>query len=146
MIKEKSAGAVLYRVTEDGNIMYLLLQATTGKPWGFPKGKLDAGETEEEAARREITEEAGLQHFAFAPDFRLVVRYNYRHGRAPVKKEVVYFLARAESAEIYLSSEHVAYRWASVQDALELVHYENARELLRKAHRYLETRLDIKLE
>ena len=142
MIKEKSAGAIIYRLDEEGNIMYLLLQAAPGKPWGFPKGKLDPGETEEEAARREINEEAGLSHFSFEPDFRHAVQYNYRRGRELIKKEVTYFLARTESAEVHISWEHVAYQWAPMPQAFELVHYENARELFRKAHRYLEKRLN----
>jgi len=138
MVKERSAGAIVYRITEDGNIVYLLLQATAGKPWGFPKGKLNPGETDEIAARREIAEEAGLEHLIFDDDFRHLVQYNYRRGRALVKKEVIYFLTRAESPEVRLSWEHVAFMWSPLQEALELVHYENARELLRKAHKHLE--------
>ena len=138
MVKEQSAGAIVYRITEDGNIVYLLLQATAGKPWGFPKGKLNAGETDEAAARREIAEEAGLERLTFDDDFRRVVHYHYRRGRALVRKEVIYFLTRAESPEVHLSWEHVAYQWAPRDEALELVHYENARELLRKAHLHLE--------
>lgn len=139
MIREQSAGAVVYRVTEDGKRIYLLLQATSGKPYGFPKGKIDPGESEETAARREISEEAGLEHVSFAPDFRHVVQYTYRRGRAVIKKEVIYFLAGTDNPEVHLSWEHVAFTWVPIEEALELVHYENARELLRKAHKYLET-------
>ena len=49
MVKEQSAGAIVYRITEDDHILYLLLQAAVGKPWGFPKGKLNEGETDEAA-------------------------------------------------------------------------------------------------
>jgi len=138
MVKEQSAGAIVYRITEDGHIVYLLLQAAAGKPWGFPKGKLNAGETVEAAARREIAEEACLERLIFDDDFRHVVHYNYRRGRALVKKEVVYFLTRADTPEVHLSWEHIAFLWAPLHEALELVHYENARELLRKAHKHLE--------
>jgi len=138
MVKEQSAGAIVYRITEDGRVVYLLLQAAIGKPWGFPKGKLDEGETDEAAARREIAEEAGLEHVILDDDFRHVVHYNYRRGRVLVKKEVIYFLARINSLEVHLSWEHVAFLWVSLHEALDLVHYENARELLRKAHRHLE--------
>jgi 8-oxo-dGTP pyrophosphatase MutT (NUDIX family) len=139
MIKEQSAGAIVYRITEDGHIVYLLLQAAAGKPWGFPKGKLDAGETDEAAARREIAEEAGLAHVTFDDDFRHIVHYHYRRGRALVKKEVIYFITHADSFEVHLSWEHIGYLWVPLHEALALVHYENARELLRKAHRHLET-------
>lgn len=146
MIKEKSAGAVVYRITEDGHIVYLLLQATAGKPWGFPKGKINAGETEEAAARREITEEAGLEQVTFDPDFRRIVHYTYRRGRALVKKDVTYFLARVETSEVHLSWEHVAYQWAPFTEALEYAHYENARDLIRIAHRHIQEHLGVELE
>ncbi len=136
MVKEKSAGAIIYAIT-DGSVQYLLLQASPGKPWGFPKGKIDAGETEDDAARREVREEAGLTHLSFEPDFRAVVHYVYRHGRVLVKKDVVYFLARTDTTEINISWEHVAYRWASLAESLELVNYENARELLLRVQQYL---------
>jgi 8-oxo-dGTP pyrophosphatase MutT (NUDIX family) len=139
----RKRGLYPHRITEDGNLIYLLLQATAGKPYGFPKGKIDPGESEEEAARREIQEEAGLAHIDFAPDFRHVVQYTYRRGRAIVKKEVIYFLASTASPEVHLSWEHVAFMWAPLDEALELVHYENARELLRKAHKYLEAHLNL---
>ena len=137
MIREKSAGAVVYRVSEDGSIMYLLLQAVAGKPWGFPKGKLDRGETEDVAARREIAEEAGLTDIVFDPHFRCVVQYTYRIARSLVKKEVVYFLGRTMTSEVHLSWEHVACMWAPLDEALELVHFENARDLLLAASHHL---------
>jgi 8-oxo-dGTP pyrophosphatase MutT (NUDIX family) len=137
MAREKSAGAVVYRVTEDGNLLYLLLQPAPGKPWGFPKGKLDKGETEEQAARREISEEAGLPAVEFETNFRHVVHYTYRRGRSVVRKDVIYFLAQTMTAEVRISWEHSAYRWATVEDALDLVVYENAQEVLRQAHEHL---------
>jgi len=140
MATEKSAGAVVYRVTEDGNILYLLLQPGPGKPWGFPKGKIDPGESEEQAARREIFEEAALAPVEFDPDFRQVVHYIYRRGRSLIHKEVIYFLTVAHSADVRISWEHVASRWASLPQALDLVVYDNAREILQLADAHLAER------
>lgn len=126
----------MYRTTEDGNSLYLLLQAAPGKPWGFAKGKVDAGETDEVAARREIAEEAGLTDITLEPGFHEVIKYVYRRGHLLVRKEVVYFLARTTTTEVHLSWEHVAFRWATYEDARALVIYENSRELLRKAREY----------
>lgn len=129
---------MVYRVAEDGQLCFLLLQAALGKPWGFPKGKMDKGETEEMAARREIAEEAGLPHVEFDTEFRHVVHYIYRRGRSLVNKEVVYFLARTFSEEVNISWEHVAFRWVTFNEAFSLVFYENAREILRCACEHLE--------
>lgn len=91
------------------------------------------------AARREIAEEAGLRHIEIDPDFRHVVHYLYRRGRTLVNKDVVYFLARARSARVQISWEHVAFRWATLEEAISLIYYENARETLQDAHQHLQT-------
>jgi len=137
MAIEKSAGAVVYRITDAGELSYLLLQPAPGKPWGFPKGKIDAGESEQQAARREIAEEAGLSQVDLDPEFRRLVHYTYHRGRLLVKKDVVYFLARVTTSEIRISWEHVAFCWASYDEAMTQVVYENAHETLRDAHAYL---------
>jgi len=143
MAKEQSAGAVIYRIAKDGSLLYLMLQPAEGKPWGFPKGKINIGETEEIAARRETAEEAGLEELAFEPDFRHVVYYIYRRGRSTVKKDVVYFLARANTPDVRISWEHVHYRWVPYEDAIGLLVYESAQETLRLAHGYLKTKYRI---
>ncbi|QDU64452.1 Diadenosine hexaphosphate hydrolase [Planctomycetes bacterium Pan216] len=62
-----SAGILLYRPFEDGDIEVLLVRPSglhrSGgpKPWSLPKGLPDPGETLEQAARRETWEEAGVK-------------------------------------------------------------------------------------
>ena len=131
---EKSAGAVVYRISDAGDVLFLLLQSAAGKPWGFPKGKMHRGESEVEAALREIAEESGLTNMTLDEQFRLSVSYQYRRGRIRVKKEVIYFLTRTDTSTIQLSSEHVAYRWAPYAYAMKLVLFENSRLVLRKAY------------
>ncbi|MBI4994923.1 NUDIX domain-containing protein, partial [Candidatus Peregrinibacteria bacterium] len=58
MVKEISAGIIIYRKTSEG-IKFLLLYHG-GRYWNFPKGKLDQGEKSFRAALREVKEETGL--------------------------------------------------------------------------------------
>ena len=65
MPREKSAGAIIFR-TENGIKYYLLLHYAPSEPgkrgqWGFAKGHVEEGETEEETARREVAEETGIK-------------------------------------------------------------------------------------
>ena len=48
------------------------------------------------------------------------------------------FLARTKTEKIALSKEHKGYLWLSYEEAVEKVTYLNAKELLRKAHAFLE--------
>jgi 8-oxo-dGTP diphosphatase len=55
-----AAGGVVHR-SRDGVVEVLLVHRPKYDDWTFPKGKLDAGETFEDAAVREVEEEAGLR-------------------------------------------------------------------------------------
>jgi 8-oxo-dGTP pyrophosphatase MutT (NUDIX family) len=137
MVTERSAGAVVYRKTAEGTLCFLLLQPAHRKPWGFPKGRLDDGENEEQAARREIREESGLTDIDLDIEFHHIIHYSYLRGMITVKKTVTYFLALAHTDLVQISWEHVAYCWATYEEAMALVVFENSRNTLRKAAAYL---------
>lgn len=132
MIVEKSAGAVVFH--RNGERQYLLLRANH---WEFPKGLVDARESEEDAAVREVRQETGLE-IALVPGFKEKVQYFYRRkdGGALVKKQVVYFLGEARTREHKISWEHQEARWVNLEQSLELLEYENLRTILRRAHVY----------
>ena len=73
---EKSVGGVIFRRNGE-NIMYLLLKYRSGH-WDFPKGHVEADESEEETLRREVVEETGLSDLLIVPEFRAKKRYFYR--------------------------------------------------------------------
>ena len=59
MSYEKSCGAVVFRKYH-GNIELLLIKHVVGGHWSFPKGHVEAGESERQTALREVREETGL--------------------------------------------------------------------------------------
>jgi 8-oxo-dGTP pyrophosphatase MutT (NUDIX family) len=60
--KPTHAGGVVYRINNEGTIEYLLVSASTNQNrWVLPKGHIEHGETEQQAASREVAEEAGIQ-------------------------------------------------------------------------------------
>lgn len=130
VVIEKSAGAVVFHTGKQ--VEYLLIYSTY---WEFPKGMIDANEQEEEAARREVREETGLE-VELQADWREAINYFYRRREsgALVKKQVVYFLGKARSQRVKISWEHRDARWATYDAALELLKYENARSILTKGN------------
>ena len=61
MKHEKSCGAICY-TREEGAPRVLVICHRYGGHWAFPKGHVEAGESEEETAMREVREETGAQH------------------------------------------------------------------------------------
>jgi len=57
-VEEHSAGGVIFRRTPEG-VRWLVIRDSY-RNWGFPKGHVEDGESEVDAARREVGEETGL--------------------------------------------------------------------------------------
>ena len=135
MVDERSAGAVVFYL-EGTEPEYLLLHYTASH-WDFPKGNIELGENERQAATREIREETGITDVEFLEGFRMKIDYRYRHGRRLVEKEVVLFLARTRTRQVTLSHEHIGFAWRKFDDAMDQLTYRNAKNLLSAAKDYL---------
>ena len=117
---EKSAGAVVI----SGNAL-LLVKHNKGH-WSFPKGHLENGETEEEAAVREVSEETGLD-ISIISDLRYVVTYSPFEGTI---KDVVYFKAYYVGGTLRpLKSEISDVKWVNFETARKLITYNNDRNV-----------------
>lgn len=110
----QAAGGVVLR---DG--LVALVHRPRYDDWSLPKGKLDPGESFEEAALREVEEETGLR-------CRLVrelptVRYDVR-GRL---KEVRYWAMEVDDEIPFVPNDEVdQVRWVAQQEALALLSYD----------------------
>jgi 8-oxo-dGTP diphosphatase len=118
----KAAGGVVRR---DGTV------AVAHRPryddWSFPKGKLDPGESWEQAALREVEEEIGLR-CRLGPELS-PVEYAVSAGR----KVVRYWVMEPESGAFAPNEEVDEVRWLSAPVAVGLLSYEHDRALLREA-------------
>ncbi|MEO0250523.1 MAG: NUDIX domain-containing protein [candidate division WOR-3 bacterium] len=128
---ERSAGIIVFRI-ENGRPLYLLLEQSS--EWGFPRGHLEDGETEEDTARRELAEETGFTGVEMVPDFREVIEYWFKRDGDSIHKKVIFFLARADENEPTLSHEHEDAGWFDFEEAEKRARYRSQRALLRKAH------------
>jgi bis(5'-nucleosidyl)-tetraphosphatase len=136
MMKERSAGAIIFSINSSTDVSFLLLQHNAGH-WDFAKGNIEYGENESQAARREIHEETGIENVHFLEGFRVRVEYYYKREGNLVHKEVVFFLARSDSQRVILSNEHVGYSWSDFDKSLAKLTYRSAREVLWQAQSFI---------
>jgi 8-oxo-dGTP diphosphatase len=120
----EAAGGVV--TTRDGRV--LLVHRPRYDDWTLPKGKLDPGETFEEAALREVREETGLR-------CRLIEELpatRYEVGGRP--KIVRYWHMEPEAeGEFVPNDETDELRWLSPDEALSLLTYDRDREVVTAA-------------
>ena len=134
---EYSCGAVVFQRI-NGKPHYVLVRAKN-QPMGchgFPKGHMEAGETEEQTALREIYEEVGLR-VRLLPGFRAVTEYQLP-APPDTRKRVVFFLAEYECQETTVQeSELAAITIAPWPQALELTEFADSKHILTEAHEFL---------
>jgi 8-oxo-dGTP diphosphatase len=94
--------------------------------WTLPKGKLDQGESFEQAALREVEEETGLR----CRLDRELPSSRYRDSRDRPKL-VRYWLMEPESGEFIPNREVDELRWVAPREALELLSYDRDRDVVR---------------
>ena len=140
MTFEKSCGAVVFRETEcsgEKQRYVLMIKHSSQGNHSFPKGHVEAGETEIKTAEREVFEETAVK-IHINEKFRQPVYYRPKAG---VKKEVVYFLAFTRQTEIKPRPGEIAeVYWIPVEEAEGLLTHDNDKRVLSLAIEYITDR------
>ena len=125
MTKEKSCGAVIFRKVQD-KYQFVLVQQKYGLHFGFPKGHVEANESEHMTAMREVKEETGLDVKIFQ-NYKEKTTYSPKQG---VLKDVIYFLARAESHDLsHQEEEIVVAEWVDASEVLSRLTYKSDKKI-----------------
>jgi 8-oxo-dGTP diphosphatase len=122
-IVRAAGGLVVRRVA--GQLEIAVVHRPVHQDWSYPKGKLEEGETFEDAAQREVLEETGL----VCQLLRFVGHTDYadRKGRPKV---VAYWVMSVTAGTFAPNEEVDELRWVDVEVAGQLLSYERDRELL----------------
>lgn len=123
----KSCGVIPFRWNGAEKEYLILLQ--TNNCWSFPKGHMEAGETEEQTALRELFEETGL-HTKLVPEQRVVFEYDIPPY---TRKQVSLFLCEVDGTVIPQETEVVYHRWVKADELKAYLHpdtYKICAELL----------------
>ncbi len=133
---ERAYGAVLFCEKADERI-YLLIKHSVGQHWSIPKGRVEGKETEKQTATREIEEETGISDFRYIDDFKEEINYFVVYDGQKTEKKVVFYIAKANTMKVKLSDEHTAFKWLNFKDAINLLTFQNTKDILKKADDFL---------
>ena len=131
--EEVSAGGVVVHMR--ASEPHFLLIRDSYRNWGFPKGHLEDGENAEGAALREVAEETGLDALTLIAELQTIDWWFRFRGRL-IHKVCHFFLMRTEQTETQPQRTEgiTACRWLPFEEAVRLISYDNAREVLERAH------------
>lgn len=134
--EEVSAGGIVFR--RDGERTFFLLIRDPYRNWGFPKGHLEDGEDPSAAAMREVSEETGLAGLQLRAPIE-TIDWTFRFRGRRIHKVCHFFLMETEERRTSPQRAEgiTACRWASFDQAVKMIAYDNARAVLEQAHALL---------
>lgn len=125
-----AGGGILYKWGEDGTVRVLLIYRRD--VWDLPKGKKDKGESLEECARREVSEEVGIPLPEIVDKIGKTYHEYYQDGEQVGKTTHWYAMQVEEpvsfNPEVEEDIEQV--QWFTLKEARSKVGYDNLVELL----------------
>ena len=138
---EVSAGGVIFRDADPPEVC--LIATHEGRTWQLPKGLIEEGESREDAARREVSEETGLLGELVQPLDKIKYWYvwDYGEGRERVRKQVHFFLLRYTGGSTDDHDHEVDdARWFTLAEALERISFKDERRVLNMAVEAIEAK------
>jgi bis(5'-nucleosidyl)-tetraphosphatase len=133
-----SAGGIVFRKNGD-KVEIVILGRDSDGVWGLPKGTPEPGESLEQTAIREVSEETGLE--VRIVDKVGVIEYWFAREGVRYHKWVHYYLMEALGGDT--SKHDVEYdrvEWVDAQTALKKLTFKNEVEMVAKALKMIESR------
>ncbi|MGP6239179.1 bis(5'-nucleosyl)-tetraphosphatase [Cuniculiplasma sp. SKW4] len=131
MKNEISSGIIVFKRSE-GKILFLFLKRREGF-LDFPKGHVEKGENNSEAAKRETFEEAGIRCHIIS-GFEESTKYYFNFNGENIRKDLIMFLGEVDyETPVIISNEHIGYEWLDYDAAMSKLKYANQKELIKKA-------------
>lgn len=130
IVREPTAGGVVYRRNKQGEVEILLIQDAKDR-WTIPKGHIEQGETAQETAKREIGEEAGLTDVEVL-GWLGKIHFRYRRIDKLVLMTTQIYLVKAMGNTNAIKKEEWmnGIKWFSFNDALDAIEYEDIGKLM----------------
>jgi 8-oxo-dGTP pyrophosphatase MutT (NUDIX family) len=130
-----SAGGVAFR-KQDGRIDVALISVGADNRWQLPKGLVDKGESTEDAAIREVREEAGIDTEIVTRIDKVEYWYFWKENGQRIRyhKFVYFYLLRYKAGDVRDHDHEVnEARWVDIDDAIKMLAFDNEKKIMEKA-------------
>lgn len=120
------AAVILAGRGESARVLVLQRNKNTSRGlWSLVMGRLERGETAAQAIRREIAEETGIVADALYTTGCVDTYFNA--GANSIELMPIFAAPFASTPAVTLDHEHLAYRWLSFAEAIDLLAYPGQR-------------------
>lgn len=117
---------------------FLLIKHNAGH-WAFPKGHAEGNETPLESAKREFTEETGINNFKTIESVSFKEQYEIHRTRRIIHKVVVYYPAFLEKETVTIQEAEIAdYCWEKYDAARQIITYSASILMFEEVYQYLQ--------
>lgn len=130
IVREPTAGGIVFRRTAGGEIEFLLIQDHKDR-WTIPKGHIEEGETAQQTAQREIGEEAGLKNTEVLGWLgKIHFRYRRVDKLVLISQQVYLMRVKTDGNEIQKEDWMNGIKWFTFHEALDAIEYEDIGKLM----------------
>lgn len=134
--RQFSAGGVVYR---ENPLQVIVIKPSGKDRWTLPKGWIDEGETSEQAAVREVKEEAGVDTQPLRKIDTIKIFFKDEKTSKNVLKMVTFYLMKYVGGDVrdhHWETEEVV--WLEPKEALDKLTFKSEKQILEKALRLLD--------
>ena len=130
IVREPTAGGIVFRNSKTGDIEILLIQDSKNR-WTIPKGHIEEGESAQQAAKREIAEEAGLEDTDVLGWLgKIYFRYRREEKLVLITQQIYLIRAKGDTNAIQKEEWMKGIKWFSFEEAYDKIEYEDIGKLM----------------
>ena len=134
-VREYTAGGVVFRHVGEGRTEILMIQDRLGR-WTIPKGHVEEGESLEQTALREVTEETGLHQLRLGEKLDKLHFFYRKEGKLIFMTTYVFLMEALGDSDNVIPEDSegiVDAKWFDAGKALSLIEYRDTERLFRLA-------------
>jgi len=126
-------------IFKDGNTLKtIIVKNKSGDHWGLPKGTPEGEEAPLETAKRETTEETGIENFKIEDGKTFEEKYTFEARGNVYNKINTYFLGIVdEMSEIKFADDIADVKWVSFDEAKNILTHQTAIDVISEVENYL---------